>query len=175
MSVIETPMSHKQVAEELIVRIRSLSQSVPNFQLPSLPLDRYARPRGQRILPDSFFVPLERALVRSPRFADVVAIKPFDIQDMMEYGAAYLPVAVEAERFARGIRYSVGAKRGEVGKLGVEAYRVARSMNLALDLGLLVPEVEEMKVSITRRRPADSDESKSGGTTAEAANRKIVA
>ena len=152
MTVIETPVSHAQAAEELIVRIRSLYPLVPGFQLLQTPLDRYARPRGQRSLPDEFFVPLERALIRSPRFSDVVAIKPFDIRDMLEYGAAYLPAAIEAERFARGIRHTVFSKRGNVGKLAIDAYRVARHMNLALDLGLIVPEVEEMKASVTRRR-----------------------
>ena len=151
MTVIETPVSHAAVAQELVQKIRALQALVPGFELLSLPLDRFQRPRGHRILPDSFFAPLELALTREPRFADSVAITPHLIRDMRDHGEAFLPVAVEAERFARGIRRSVAMKRGNVGKLAVDAYRLGQAMNLA---GLIVPEVEDIKASLTRRRAA---------------------
>ena len=154
MSVIETPVSHATAAQELVQRIRSLHALVPGFELLSLPLDRFQRPRGHRVLPDSFFSPLELALMREPRFAESVAITPQLIRDMRDHGTAFLPVAVEAERFARGVRRAVSIKRGNVGKLAIDAYRLGKAMNLALDLGLIVPEVEDIKASITRRRRA---------------------
>ncbi len=151
MTVIETPVSHATVAQELVQKIRALQALVPGFELLSLPLDRFQRPRGHRALPDSFFSPLELALTREPRFAEAVAITPFLIRDMRDHGEAYLPVAVEAERYARGIRRAVAIKRGNVGKLAIDAYRLGQAMNLA---GLIVPEVEEIKASLSRRRPA---------------------
>ena len=152
MTVIETPVAHAKAAEELVQKIRSLQPLVPGFELVSPPLDRFQRPRGYRALKDSFFLPLELALTRSSRFAESVAITPTMIRDMLDHGAAYLPVAMEAERFARGIRHAVGVRRGNVGKLAIEAYRLAKAMNLALGLGLLVPEVEEIKASLPARR-----------------------
>lgn len=154
MTVIETPVSHAAVAQELVQKIRALQALVPGFELLSLPLDRFQRPRGHRALPDSFFAPLELALTREPRFAESVAITPLLIRDMRDHGAAFLPVAVEAERFARGVRRSVAIKRGNVGKLAIDAYRLGQAMNLALDAGLIVPEVEDIKASFPSRRRA---------------------
>jgi hypothetical protein len=56
---------------------------------------------------------------------------------MRDHGEAFLPVAVEAERFARGVRRAVAIKRGNVGKLAIDAYRLGQAMNLALDAGLM--------------------------------------
>jgi hypothetical protein len=154
MTVIETPVSHATAAQELVEKIRSLQSLVPGFELLTLPLDRFQRPRGYQSLPDSFFVPLELALKRAPRFAESVAITPQLIRDMLDHGAAFLPAAVEAERFARGIRRAVSIKRGSVGKLAFDAYRLAQAMNLALDIGLVVPEVEDIKASFPSRRRA---------------------
>ena len=156
MTEIQTPVSHAQAAEELVQKIRALHSTVPGFELVPTPLDRYQRPRGHRTLPDDFFLPLEAALTRSDRFAGSVAITPFDIRDMLEYCAAYLPAAVEMERFARGIRYGAAVKRGNVGKLAMEAYRLAKSMNLALGLGLIIPEVEDMRATFKTGRRAGS-------------------
>ena len=154
MTVIETPVSHATAAQELVEKIRSLQALVPGFELLTLPLDRFQRPRGHQSLPDSFFTPLELALKRSPRFAESVAITPELIRDMLDHGAAFLPAAVEAERFSRGIRRAVSMKRGNVGKLAFDAYRLAQAMNLALDVGLVVPEVEDIKASFPSRRRA---------------------
>jgi hypothetical protein len=154
MTVIETPVSHATAAQELVEKIRSLQALVPGFELLTLPLDRFQRPRGHQSLPDSFFTPLELALRRAPRFAESVAITPQLIRDMLDHGAAFLPAAVEAERFARGIRRAVSMKRGNVGKLAFDAYRLAQAMNLALDVGLVVPEVEDIKASFPSRRRA---------------------
>ena len=154
MTVIETPVSHATAAEELVQKIRSLQALVPGFELLLAPLDRFQRPRGHRALPDSFFLPLELALTRVPRFAESVAITPQLIRDMLDHGAAFLPVAVEAERFARGIRRAVALKRGNVGKLAVDAYRLAQAMNVAIEGGLIVPEVEDIKASFPARRRA---------------------
>jgi hypothetical protein len=141
---------------------------VPGFELLTQPLDRFQRPRGYQSLPDSFFTPLELALKRAPRFAESVAITPQLIRDMLDHGAAFLPAAVEAERFARGIRRAVSVKRGNVGKLAFDAYRLAQAMNLALDTGLVVPEVEDIKASFPSRRRAAAP----AETPAAAANRK---
>ena len=154
MTVIETPVSHATAAQELVQKIRSLQPLVPGFELLSTPLDRFQRPRGHQSLPDSFFAPLELALTREPRFAQSVAITPVAIRDMLDHGAAFLPVAVEAERFARGVRRAVFLKRGNVGKLAVDAYRLAQAMNVALDIGLVVPEVEDIRASFPARRRA---------------------
>ena len=168
MTVIETPVSHATAAQELVEKIRSLQALVPGFELLTLPLDRFQRPRGYQSLPDSFFTPLELALKRAPRFAESVAITPQLIRDMLDHGAAFLPAAVEAERFARGIRRAVSMKRGNVGKLAFDAYRLAQAMNLALDSGLVVPEVEDIKASFPSRRRAAAP----AEPPAEAANRK---
>ena len=155
MTVIQTPVSHAQAAEELVQKIRALHQSVPGFELVAKSLDRYERPRGYRTMPDELFVNLELALTREPRFAGAVAITPFDIRDMQEYCAAYLPAAAELQRFARGIRHAAFSKRAKVGKLAIDAYRLAQAMNLALDLGLIIPEVEEIRASFMRRRATE--------------------
>ena len=168
MTVIETPVSHATAAQELVEKIRSLQALVPGFELLPQPLDRFQRPRGYQSLPDSFFVPLELALKRAPRFAESVAITPLLIRDMLDHGAAFLPAAVEAERFARGIRRAVSMKRGSVGKLAFDAYRLAQAMNLALDIGLVVPEVEDIKASFPSRRRAATPAT----TPAAAANGK---
>jgi hypothetical protein len=150
----------------LVEQIRSMQALVPGFELLTQPLDRFQRPRGHQSLPESFFVPLELALKRAPRFAESVAITPLLIRDMLDHGTAFLPVAVEAERFARGIRRAVFMKRGDVGKLAFDAYRLAQAMNLALDIGLVVPEVEDIKASFRSRRRAAAP----AATPAPAAN-----
>ena len=157
MTVIETPVSHAKAAEELVQKIRALQVLVPGFELVSPPLDRLQRPRQHRTLSDSFFLPLELALTRVPRFAESVTITPQLIRDMLDHGAAFLPVAVEAERFARGVRRAVFMKRGNVGKLAVDAYRLAQAMNMALEGGLIVPEVEDIKASFPARRRTTQD------------------
>ena len=92
------------------------------------------------------------ALDSSPRFGSTTTLTPSEIRDMLRYGEAYLPVAEELERFARGIRYGVAVRRAKVGRLASAAYHVAKGLNLLVDVDLPVPEVEAMKRAIVDRR-----------------------
>ena len=95
------------------------------------------------------------------------------------------PGVVLVEVFAHGLDISEGALElaeedvqvGVLGlflqtrqrrEVGVDAYRLAQAMNLALDVGLVVPEVEDIKASFPSRRRAAAPAT----TPAPAANGK---
>ncbi|HYI11724.1 MAG TPA: hypothetical protein VEK57_21885 [Thermoanaerobaculia bacterium] len=154
--VIEEPpiptIPYAEAALELVAQFRALLSSIPGFLIPPAPLERQSRPRGHRLLPDAFFEALAVALETSPMFAAAVSITAAEIRDMLRYSEAYLPLADELERFARGFRYAVAKRRGEVGMLAASAYKVAKAMNLLPDISLPVPEAESMKQAIVSRR-----------------------
>lgn len=71
---------------------------------------------------------------------------------MLRHGEAYLPLADGLERFARGIRHTVGLRRAKIGRFGASAYIIAKSLDLLGDISLSVPEVEAMKRAFSSRR-----------------------
>lgn len=84
-----------------------------------------------------------------------VSLTATDIRDMLRHGEAYLPVADELERFARGIRHTVGLSRAKVGRVAGSAYTIAKGLNLLVDVSLPVPEIDSMKRAFGRRRKAE--------------------
>lgn len=157
MTIVETPVSHTEAARQLLANLRSMQATIDGFAFPSSPLDPQSRPRNFRLLPDGLFASLAVALETSPPWAAGIELTPAEIRDMLRYGEAYLPVADELERFARGIRYLVGMRRAKVGRKAASAYQIAKGLNLLGDIALLVPEVESMKRAIKdRRRRKDS-------------------
>ncbi|HEV7240912.1 MAG TPA: hypothetical protein VGQ36_16860 [Thermoanaerobaculia bacterium] len=160
MSTTEVPVSHVEAALRLLENLRTMQSSIDGFIIPPSPLDRQSRPRGHMLLPNDFFVSLAVALESSPQFAAslqaaMISLTPAEIRDMLRYGEAYLPVADELERFARGIRHTVRIRRAKIGRVAASAYRVAKGLNLLVDVSLPVPEVESMKRAFgTRRRKA---------------------
>ncbi|HJQ35677.1 MAG TPA: hypothetical protein VKB93_00930 [Thermoanaerobaculia bacterium] len=165
MSTAETPQTHAEAALRLVETLRSLQSGIPGFVIPPAPLDRQVRPRGHRLLPDRFFESLAVALDSSPQFAASVKLTSTEIRDMLRYGEAYLSVAAELERFARGIKFGVASLRANVGRRASSAYLVAQGMNLIVDVDLPVPEVESMKRAIKERRR----KGKGNGSTAPVA------
>ena len=163
MSTVETPQTHAETALRLVETLRSLQNGISGFVIPPAPLDRQMRPREHRLLPDRFFESMAVALDSSAQFAASTKLTSAEIRDMLRYGEAYLPVAAELERFARGIRYGVASRRANVGRLASAAYRIAQGLNLIFDVDLPVPEVESMKRAIKERR-------RKGGGTPVAAN-----
>lgn len=155
--VPEVPVPHAETAFRLLESLRAMQASIDGFVMPPMPLDARKRPRGYALLPTPFFIALAVALESSPLLiaalqAAGVALTPAIVRDMLRHGEAYLSVAEEMERFARGIRHSVALRRGNVGRLAAAAYRVAQELNLLGDVSLPIPEVETMKRAVTSRR-----------------------
>ncbi len=150
---------YTEAALRLIQRLRAMQREIDEFALPSTATGRYSRPSGPARYPDAFFAGLAVALEASSRFASAieeagVQLTAADIRDMLLYDEAYLPVAEEAERFARGIRYTINLRREKIGRLAARAYAVAKALNLLTDAEVSqpVPEVEAMKRAFGRRR-----------------------
>ena len=162
MSVTEVPVSHAEAARQLTESLRAMQSTIDGFVLPPSPLDAKSRLGGHRLLPDAFFVELAVALESSEQFvaalkAVSIQLTPAEIRDMLRYGEAYLPFADALERFARGIRHTVFARRAKVGRVASSAYRIAQGMNLLVDVSLPVPQAESMKRAFKRRRKPVSE------------------
>ena len=168
MSIIEVPVSHHEAARKLVESLRLLQGGISGFTIPPNPLEPPVRPRGHRLLPDRFFESLAVGLDSSSQFASASPITAVEIRDMLRYGEAYLPVADELERFARGIRYGVATLRAKVGRQAAVAYRIAQGLNLLVDVDLPVPEVDSMKRAIVerRRKPAPPAPDTNDGSSA---------
>jgi len=155
---VEVPVSHADAARQLTESVRVMQSTIDGFVLPPSPLDAQSRLRGHRLFPDAFFVEVAVALESSELFAGAlkaasIQLTPAEIRDRLRYGEAYLPFADALERFARGIRHTVFARRAKVGRVAASAYRIAQSMNLGVDVSLPVPQAESMKRAFgTRRR-----------------------
>lgn len=153
----EVPVSHAEAARQLSESLRAMQSTIDGFVLPPQPLDAQSRLRGHRLFPDAFFVELAVALESSEPFvaalkAASIQLTPVEIRDMLRYGEAYLPFADALERFARGIRHTVFGRRAKVGRVASSAYRIAKGMNLVVDVSLPVPQTESMKRAFKRRR-----------------------
>jgi hypothetical protein len=161
MSVIDVSTSHATAALRLLENLRTMQGTIGGFVMPPSPLDRQSRVRGHRSYPDGFFVALAVALESSLQFAAAlqaagVSLTAVDIRDMLRHGEAYLPVADELERFARGIRHTVGLRRAKIGRVAGSAYTIAKGLNLLVDVSLPVPEIDSMKRAFgSRRRKAE--------------------
>jgi hypothetical protein len=157
----EVPVSHAEAARLLTESLRAMQSTIDGFVLPPQPLDAQSRLGGHRLFPDVFFVELAVALESSEPLAGAlkaasIQVTPDEIRDMLRYGEAYLPFADALERFARGIRHTVFGRRATVGRVAASAYRIAKGMNLVVDVSLPVPQAESMKraFSTRRRKPA---------------------
>jgi len=156
---IEVPISPLEVARALSEKLQAaLQSSIPGFTVLPEPLNRRDRPRGHRNLPDRFFEALAVAIEKSPEFAGAVRVTSAQIREMLQFCAAFLALANDLERFARGIRYLVGTRRANVGRLASSAYRIAKAMNVLVNLGPPVPQVTEMQEAIKERRRKSTDE-----------------
>jgi hypothetical protein len=160
---IDVPVSHAEAARQLSESLRAMQSTIEGFVLPPQPLDAQSRLRGHRSLPDAFFLELAVAMESSVAFVNALAaaslqLTPAEIRDMLRYGEAYLPFADALERFARGVRHTVFARRASVGRKASSAYRIAQGMNLLVDVSLPVPQAESMKRAFAtrtrRRKPA---------------------
>ena len=158
---VEVPVSHAEAARLLSESLRAMQSAIEGFVLPPQPLDSQSRLRGHRSLPDAFFLELAVAIESSEAFVNALKaaslqLTPAEIRDMLRYGEAYLPFADALERFARGVRHTVSARRASVGRKASSAYRIAQGMNLLVDVSLPVPQAESMKRAFgtRRRKPA---------------------
>jgi len=158
---IVVPVSHAEAARLLSESLRAMQSTIEGFVLPPQPLDAQSRLRGHRLLPDAFFLELAVAIESSEAFvkaleAASLQLTPAEIRDMLRYAEAYLPFADALERFARGVRHTVFARRASVGRKASSAYRIAQGMNLLVDVSVPVPQAESMKRAFgnRRRKPA---------------------
>jgi hypothetical protein len=150
MTTTELPISHAEAALRFLENLRTMQGSIEGFVIPPVRMDARSRPYGHSVLPTSFFVALAVALEASSQLQEAlqgakIPLTPADIRDMLRHGEAYLPLAEEMERFARGIRHTVALRRGRVGRLSASAYRFAKELNLLEGVSLPIPEVETMK------------------------------
>ena len=157
MSVIDVPVSHTEKAFRQLEVLRTMQGTIDGFVMPPIPMDSRSRPRGHSLLPVQFFVSFAVAMESSPQLVAAlkgagITLTSAEIRDMLRYAEAYLPLADELERFARGIRYSVALRRASVGRVASAAYLVAQGLNLLDDASLPVPEVASMKRSFGSRR-----------------------
>ena len=153
----EVPVSHADAARQLTESLRAMQSTIDGFVLPPSPLDAQSRLRSHLAFPDAFFVELAVALESSEPLAGalkaaLIPLTPVEIRDMLRYGEAYLPFADALERFARGMRHTVFGRRAKVGRMSSSAYRIAKGMNLVVDVSLPVPQTEAMKRAFKRRR-----------------------
>jgi hypothetical protein len=167
MTVIEIPPTHAEAAHRLLENLRVMQGSIGGFVIPPSPLDRQARLRGHRQYPDPFFVSLAVGIESSPTLtaamqATTIGLTPGEIRDMLRYGEAYLPLANELERFARGIRHTVGLRRAKVGRLAASVYAIAKGLNLLVDVSPPVPEVDSMRRAFTARRRRTAEQLPAG-------------
>jgi hypothetical protein len=154
---IVVPVSHAEAARQLSESLRAMQSTIEGFVLPPQPLDAQSRLRGHRTLPDAFFLELAVAIESSEAFvkaleAASLPLTPAEIREMLRYAEAYLPFADALERFARGVRHTVAARRANVGRKASSAYRIAQGMNLLVDVSLPVPQAESMKRAFGTRR-----------------------
>src|ERR1051325_8362896 len=113
---IVVPVSHAEAARQLSESLRAMQSTIEGFVLPPQPLDAQSRLRGHRTLPDAFFLELAVAIESSEAFvkaleAASLPLTPAEIREMLRYAEAYLPFADALERFARGVRHTVAARR----------------------------------------------------------------
>jgi len=144
-------------ALRMIQRLRAMHDEIEDFDLPPTPLNRHTRPSGPARYPNSFFDALASALETSRPLAAAleaaaIPLTPAAIRDMLRYDESYQLVAEEAERFARGVRYTISRRREKIGRLAAAAYAMAKGMNLHLDMSQPVPEVEAMRRAFGPRR-----------------------
>src|SRR5258705_3811005 len=159
MSVTEAEVlvSHAEAARRLTESLRAMQGTIEGFVLPPKPLDAQSRLRGHQSFPDAFFVELAVALESSELFASAlraasIQLTPAEVRDMLRYGEADLPFADALERFAPGIRHTVFSRRAKVGRVAASADRIAKGMNLLVDVSLPVPQAESMKRAFGSRR-----------------------
>lgn len=132
-----------QVAHEVVSRLDGFVYLSPGERL---------RVNTSANIPDKFLETIARAMDRFTALAASTSLTSAEIRDLVAWSQAWLSVADEFIRLARGIKETVKRRRAIGGTESLRVYSVAKHLNRPGDREELVPWVDQLQQALGRGR-----------------------
>ncbi|HEU4889116.1 MAG TPA: hypothetical protein VFV49_14620 [Thermoanaerobaculia bacterium] len=148
---MEPPNPHEVAVLNHIAQLRLIQDSIAGYGF--IGGQRRQSLKSSAAIPDRFLEAVAAALDASLHLATSSKVTGAQLRDVIAFARAFNSLADELEIVARGLRHTIAVRRGELARLGLRAYRIARSLDLPSEAQQLVPHIKEMKRTLGRGRP----------------------
>lgn len=149
-TIPDVPRSHDEAARELLLRVRSLRESVPGLVL--LPIDRVKELINAASVSDEFLESVTRGAEATPDLAAVSKLDPAEVRDVIAFSRAFVGPMDEVHLLQRMMRHTVIVRRAKVGTEALRVFALAKDLNRPRKSDLLVPHIEAMRRTLARSR-----------------------
>lgn len=146
----EPPNPHEVAVNSHLSALRLIQESIAGFGFVGSNRRRGLNPAAA--VPDRFLEAVAAALDASLHLATSAKVTGSQLRDVIAFARAFASLADELELLARGVRHTIAVRRGELTRLALRTYRIARSLDLPTEADQLVPHVREMKRALGRGR-----------------------
>ena len=143
-----TPINHEAIAEAIMLQAREIAQSINGFGYAAT--GRRRKISSTANLPDEFLEAVAVACDASPQLAAASELTGAELRSLITSSRAYTSAANELRLIGRGLDDTVAEHRSEVGQKALRAYAIAKSINRPDERELLIPHLENMKLTLNR-------------------------
>lgn len=166
-NVTETPMTHEEKAQLMILQLRQMAQTVIGYGL--IPVGKRRQVSASAAVSDDFLATIGTALDGWPNFATAAELTGAEVRDGMSFIHAFGPLADEMFVIARTMRDTVTAKRAELSAKARRAYKIAKGFNDPADQSPPIIHLDAMKRALTKPRRKKTEEKIPAALTTRAA------
>jgi hypothetical protein len=157
-TIPEAPQSHADAARELMLRLRSLRESIPGLVL--IPKERLKELITAASVSDEFLETAATSVEATPELASASKLVPAEVRDVIAFSRAYNGAIDEGELLQRMLRHTIIVRRAKVGQETLKAFALAKGLNRPRKSDVFVPHIEAMRRTLarSRRKPAETTE-----------------
>lgn len=146
----ESSAQRTETARQMAEQVRAIVETLPGFVFITKQESR--RLAVAASVPDRFLEAAAGAMDQSPALASSAKMSATDLRSSIIEAQAYLGLADELERLARGVRDTAKVGKGAVGTEALRVYSVARHLNRARDSESSVSSLDQMQRTLNRGR-----------------------
>jgi hypothetical protein len=159
VSAVQPPVLYTDDAQGNLQDLRQMRKRFPHFVMPTSATETHRLSSAASVPPEfieiaNVAVTNENALVRGE------ASTPAEVRDLVQYAAAYEPVADELEALAHFVRHSVIAAKNKAGTEALTTYALAQRLAKRPEGAHLAPYVADMRRALGRARKVKAEAKK---------------
>lgn len=139
-----------EIARRMAQQVRALIETLPGLVF--ITPEENRRLTASAAIPDRFLEATAAAMDESPALASSGKMTAAALRDAIQMTQAYVALADELDRLARGVRGGMKVHRAAAGTEALRVYNVARRLNRPRDSQSLVSTLNQMERALGRLR-----------------------
>jgi hypothetical protein len=147
-NVTETPITHTQAADEILLTLRRLIQAMRGYT----PLTTEGRRRITLYghVDDEFLRQIAVMLDANANLAAGVRLTGPEVRDHLSFYGAHEGVGDELILLGQGVKDTLNNERGEIGQKALQAFAFAKTLTKPADRERLMPHLENLQKNFSR-------------------------